>query len=60
MEIWIVEEFEYVFETGRTEILGLFSTREKAAKFVAGKFPGQFDLPVNIYSMVLDPEDEYE
>ena len=73
MEIWIVEKFETIFGTDRTEILGLFSTREKAEKFVARKFPewkqswtddhqssynfGYLDT-VSVYSMVLDSEDE--
>lgn len=68
-EIWVVEKFE----RDRTQILGLFSTREKAEKFVSCKFPdwkqnfmGDYvslneDEPltyVSVYSMVLDSEDE--
>lgn len=40
MEIWVVGKYDYGECAGSDpETLGLFSTREKAEKFVARKFP---------------------
>lgn len=61
MKIWIVEKFDYG-ECADSEpgALGIFSTREKAEKLVARKFPEWKQSFTSAYQSMYEPPGDYQ